>query len=442
MVDRSVAMTRAGVDRGSAAARSGRWRTYGQPTAMAAIARMIVGPTPHAVLLVGPPAVGKTTAAEDLAAGLLCTATDPSERPCRVCRGCRLIAGGNHPDLHRLLPEGPGGQIVIGDPRDPRSPRGVRHLIHDLALLPVEAGARVAIVEGASQLNEDAQNALLKTLEEPPLGVTIVLGVDREEVLLPTVRSRCVRVRLGPASTRDIEELLGDLGLADAGVAAALARLAQGRPGIAVAYARAPEAVAIRTEIARSLLDLLSVGRAGRLAASRDLLARARDLAEALAGPTAEAAASTPGPGRGRRASGRARSTMAGGAVPASSVPDPSETAETESAEAGEADDAPPAAGPKLAPAERRRAARELIAIWRSVARDLAVSGLGGRRAIHDVTLLEEVDRVLAGLPAGAAGAFLARLDTIAELVAGNVAPELAIDVLLLAWPSTVRHAA
>ena len=110
---------------------------------------MIVGHVPHAVLLVGPAAVGKTTLALDLAAGLLCTAPDPAARPCRACRACRLVAGGNHPDVHRLAPEGAGGQVVIGDPRDTKAPRGVRDVLHELAFLPVEGGARVAVVEGA-----------------------------------------------------------------------------------------------------------------------------------------------------------------------------------------------------------------------------------------------------------------------------------------------------
>ena len=101
-----------------------------------------------------------------------------------------------------------------------------------------------------------------------------------------------------------------------------------------------------------------------------------------------------------------------------------------------------PGPAAKVAPAERRRAARQLIAIWREVARDLAVASVGGRRSVHDVGLLEDVDRAAAALPPGAAGAFLARLDRVAELVAGNVGPELAIDVLVLAWPSTERAAA
>jgi DNA polymerase III delta subunit-like protein len=387
------------------------WLTRGQPTALAAIARMVTGPAPHAVLLVGPGSVGKTTLAFDLAAGLLCAAADPSERPCRQCRSCRMIAGGNHPDLHRLAPDGPGGQVLIGGPRDAVGPRGIRDLLRELTFLPLEGGARVAVVESAAQMNEDAQNALLKTLEEPAPGVTIVLCADQEELLLPTVRSRCARVRLGPMGPRDIETILGELELADPTVAARLGRIAEGRPGVAVAFARAPEAMAIRDEIARTLIDLLGAGRSRRLAAARDLLARARDLVEALAGPTVSLAVPFP-PGDG-----------------------------PETGEATPDVEVEPASAAKVAPAERRRAARQLIAIWRDVARDLAVASVGGRRSVHDVGLLEDVDRAGAALTPGAAGAFLGRLDRVSELVAGNVGPELAIDVLVLAWPSTERAA-
>jgi DNA polymerase-3 subunit delta' len=387
------------------------WRTRGQPTALAAVARMVTGLAAHAVLLVGPASVGKTTLALDLAAGLVCAADEPAARPCRTCRSCRMVAGGNHPDVHRLAPEGPGGQVVIGGPRDANGPRGIRDLLRELTFLPVEGGARIAIVEGAAQMNEDAQNALLKTLEEPAPGVTIILCVDQEELLLPTVRSRCARIRLGPMGPRDIETILGELDLADATVAARLGRIAEGRPGVAVAYARAPEAMTIRDEIARSLIDLLDAGRSRRLAAARELLGRARELAEALAGPTAARAV----------------------AIRPGEVPEPSESTPDVELDPGSVG--------KVAPAERRRAARQLLTIWREVARDLAVASVGGRRSVHDVGLIEDVDRAAATLAPGAAAAFLARLDRVAELVAGNVGPELAIDVLVLAWPSRERAA-
>ncbi|HEY8847555.1 MAG TPA: hypothetical protein VIM24_12890, partial [Candidatus Limnocylindrales bacterium] len=256
-------------------------RTRGHDRAVAQVRTMIAGRTPHALLISGPPGVGKTTLALDLAAGLLCDDPNPAARPCRACRACRLVDRGLHPDVHRLAPSGPADQIRIGD-RDRPDPGTVRRLSSDLVLLSVEGGARIAILERADRLTDDAQTALLKTLEEPPSGVTIVLCADDEERLMPTVRSRCTRIRLGPVAIREIEAILAAMDVAEPPLAARLARLASGRPGVARTLALAPEAVAARDEIARTLLDLLATGPAARLAAARDLAARAGDLARAL----------------------------------------------------------------------------------------------------------------------------------------------------------------
>ena len=254
-----------------------RFATRGQPAALAAVERMLERGVPQVLLLVGPGSVGKTTLALDLAAGLLCAAEEGIPRPCRACRACHLVAGGTHQDLHRLAPEGSGRQVRIGDPSDPE-PGTVRHLIHEMARLPVEGRHRVAIIEGAHRMNEDAQNALLKTLEEPPPGATLILCADEPDRLLPTVRSRAATLRLGPLGIRAIEALLGEHGV-DPPRAARLARAAGGRPGLALAYAAAPQAVDAREEIARTLLDLISESRARRLAVGRELLARAADVA-------------------------------------------------------------------------------------------------------------------------------------------------------------------
>ena len=171
----------------------------------------------------------------------------------------------------------------------------MKDLIGELALMPVEGGARVAIIEGADRMNEDAQSALLKTLEEPPAGVTIALCADQEARLLPTVRSRCFRVRLGLVGARDIERILGDHDLADPPTAARLGRLAAGRPGLALAYARAPEAVLIRAELTRVLLDLTAARPSARLAAARAAVPRAIALSALLtADPDAIARAARP----------------------------------------------------------------------------------------------------------------------------------------------------
>lgn len=406
----------------------GRFLTRGQPVALAAVRSMLASRVPHAILLVGPPSVGKTTLALDLAAGLFCTTDDPAARPCRACRGCRLVAAGNHPDLHRLAPEGAGHQILIGDARHP-DPGTVRHLVGELALLPVEGGARVAIIEAAQRMNDDAQNALLKTLEEPPAGVTIVLCADDEDRLLPTVRSRCARIRLGPVAGREIEGLLEDRAVADAPTAARLARLAAGRPGLALAFALAPDAVATRQEIARSLLDLLVAGRAVRLTAIRELLARSGALAEALAAALAAQGAAVDTPAVRKTHSGRAgaRSPATATSPVALAPPDP---------DASQTEPAPGVLSTgRAAPAERRRAALALLGVWRDLARDLVVVARGGRGGLRDPALLEELEAAARGIDADAGATFLGRLERTAELVDGNANPELALDVIVLAWP-------
>jgi DNA polymerase III subunit delta' len=403
-----------------------QWITRAQPGTLAAAAAIVEGAAPHAILIMGPPAVGKTTLADDLAAGLLCLAPNLADRPCRACRGCRLVAGGNHPDLHRLGPEGPGGQVLIGDPGRPAS-RGVRNLMAELAYLPVEGGHRVAIVEHAERMNEDAQNALLKTLEEPPGQVTLILCADEEDRLLPTVRSRCVRLRVAPLDVRSIEELLVDRGVADASGAARLARIAAGRPGLAMAYARLPEAVTIHDEIARTLLDLLAAARSARLVAGRELIERAATLEAALR----PAMVRSGPPARLPRGAARAGRALEIPADRESAGPSGDEDASDEAPQVG-----------KRTPAERRRAVMLLLGIWRDVALDLAITGLGGRHEVRDPALLDDLLVAAAGVQPGRVSGFLGRLDRVAELVEGNTGPELAVDVLILAWPRAVRAAA
>lgn len=373
---------------------------------------MIRGAAPHAVLLVGPAGIGKTTLALDMAAGLLCT-SDLDRRPCGACRACRLVSSGSHPDLHRIGPEGPGRQVVIGGPG--ARARGVRDLIAGLALLPVEGGARVAIIDAADRMNEDAQAALLKTLEEPPAGVTLILCADAEEPLLPTIRSRCARLRLGPVGTREVEAILGEAGVADAPLAARLARISAGRPGLALAWARQPDALRARDELSRSLLDLVGARPAERLAGVRAAAGRA-------AGLTTIGDAMTEG---AARASGTA-------AAPQASPAGPVAADATDAGDDPTDDSGPPTRTPAT---ERRRAAAALVGLWIDVARDLALCRRGLDRSVRDLGLLDETALVAARLEARDLDAFLDRLGRAAVLITGNVSPELVLDDLALAWP-------
>jgi hypothetical protein len=173
-----------------------------------------------------------------------------------------------------------------------------------------------------------------------------------------------------------------------------LARLAAGRPGVAIAYAVVPEAEAIRAELVRSLLDLLDRSRAGRLNAARDLLGRAMTLAAALEGAGDGPAAPAP-------AAGTEPETGAG----------------------------------KASAAERRRALALLLDLWRDLARDLACAQQGATHSIHDVALLEEIEAAARRLPAASAADTLARIIRAGELLDVNAMPELVLDVLLVRWP-------
>jgi len=396
----------------------GGFRTRGQTVAVDAVRSMLRAGMPHAVLLTGPPGVGKGTLAHDIAAALLCLEPDPSLRPDRTCRACRAVEHGNHPDVHRLEPTGAGAVIPIGGPG--REERGVRDLVRELALLPVEGGARVAIVTSADRMTEDAQAAFLKTLEEPPAGTVLILTAADEERVLDTIRSRSVRIRLGPVPRREIEELLADVGLADAPIAARLARLSAGRPGEAVALAGSPSSLVIRSEIARTLLDLSRASRADRLRIGRDLVARAAEMAGARR-------SATEGRERTKGARGR-RGSSANDAASADVARNGTDVA------AVDAEGAPASTAVRVPAAERRAAALALVAVWRDVARDLALVAMGEPGSVRQIDLLDDLEAAARLVPASFAPTQLRHLDLAGERLEGNVSPELVIDALALGW--------
>ena len=237
---------------------------------------------------------------------------------------------------------------------------------------------------------------------------------------------------------------------ADAAAASRFARLAGGCPGLALAYARAPEAARLRGEIARGLIDLLAASRHERLTSVRSLMRSAAALEAALAeGRKNGAGDGESSGGAGTRVTSRRRKKGASTAV------QPARDAEEEEAggDGGSSDGdgngasgsgtgkAAEAAAPKVSASERRAAASTLTSIWASVARDLAVAALGGRRQLHDPELLDELAAVAPAIAPGTLPAFIARLGAIEAQLDENVNPELALDVLALAWPRSGRAA-
>lgn len=143
----------------------------------------------HGILIHEDPGAGGLELARWIAQRVNCAR--PEEAPCGECQSCRWITADQHPDVTRLSPEGDSSQILI---------QAVRDLAADLALTSHGKGYKVAIIRPAEAMNVFAANALLKTLEEPPARTMVLLVTSQPSRLLPTLRSRCSRLRLpGPA---------------------------------------------------------------------------------------------------------------------------------------------------------------------------------------------------------------------------------------------------
>jgi DNA polymerase-3 subunit delta' len=152
----------------------------------------------HAYILSGPPGSGKHALAQRLAAAYVCSG--PGERPCGNCSGCRKVKGGIHPDVIRLAPPEGKRSILVDQ---------VRALRGEAYIRPNEAQRKVFVIEDAQAMNESAQNALLKVLEDGPAYLAFLLLTEDAQQLLPTIRSRCETISLVAAGEEtEIDEAL------------------------------------------------------------------------------------------------------------------------------------------------------------------------------------------------------------------------------------------
>jgi len=188
---------------------SGWDEIYGQGKAIAFLKDILRrGEMPHALVFTGPRGVGKYTTALLFAAALLCPSGEPD-----ACASCLKVSRGVHPDLHIL--EAEGNQILIDQ---------VRGLEGELRIKPQESRRKVVIIDEAVSMNQDAANAFLKTLEEPPPETFIILVAERRDELLETVASRCHEVRFSALGKKDVEAFLTGAEGLDAVEAERLAR--------------------------------------------------------------------------------------------------------------------------------------------------------------------------------------------------------------------------
>jgi DNA polymerase-3 subunit delta' len=188
------------------------------------------GRFPHALFFVGAHGIGKRAFARKLTQALLCEARAADLLdPCGICPGCVQVEGGTHPD-----------SIEVGRPEDKHElPISViRELCDQFALKPARGMRKVAIVDDADYMNEEASNAFLKTLEEPPPGAVLILIGTSAELQLETIVSRCQLVRFEPLPESEIAALLLEKGVAsNADDAARLAALGEGSVNRAIGLA-------------------------------------------------------------------------------------------------------------------------------------------------------------------------------------------------------------
>jgi DNA polymerase III delta prime subunit len=338
--------------------------------------------TGRTLLVHGPSGSGKERFVDDLLALSFCTA--PQQRPCNACRGCRDGRARTHPDL------------VVGSPETWREQRSsgesivaaARRWLLQAAGAPIVAERRIVLVEHADRAGEQIQNALLKALEEPSDRHAFILVADEPVGLLPTIRSRCQPLRIGPVAREELTAHLMDVMRLPADQADALARLSNGLVGTATALVEQKGLLDWRRRVQAELLALLERGRADRFGAVRDLLDETVRLVPA---------------------------------VPSQAEPDEE--------------------GPRTPASTQRAAAALLVDAWLSLTRDLMVSAAGR----PELAPSRELDAPQLGAIASRIGtAPLARMAQLLERIHDglreNAAPKLALEAAMLAWPMLAQH--
>ena len=198
---------------------------------------------PHAVLLSGPSGIGKLMVASVLSTALLCQGTQ--SRPCGRCPSCLQMSYGTHPDFAMIRPDGANIKI-----------EQIRKMQHDVAMAPYVSLRRVCIINEAELMTVQAENSLLKVLEEPVGDIVFILITANRLMLLPTIISRCMMLTFQPLGETVLTQALTDRGFLPEQSKVA-ARLSGGRMGSALALLE-PDGFAVRNQaqdIIQGLLD-------------------------------------------------------------------------------------------------------------------------------------------------------------------------------------------
>jgi DNA polymerase III subunit delta' len=239
------------------------WPIHGHQWAVDHLRKsMAHGRVRHAYLIVGAESVGKETLARAFAMTLNCLSKDDGLRPCGQCRSCKLILSGNHPDILYSELDPNTGALKIEE---------IRSVMQRLSLKPFEASYRVAIFRDFDHAQPRAQDALLKTLEEPPPYAILILLAQSAEGLLPTITSRSQTLHLRPLPVETVRDTLVEHFQADDEQANLLAHLSGGRMGWAIRALTEPEMLDQRGQALDMLENLLTLNRVKRFELAEDL---------------------------------------------------------------------------------------------------------------------------------------------------------------------------
>ena len=214
----------------------------------------------HAYLFQGEEGVGKEALARTFAAGLQCQ-SESADKPCKECVSCRQMESGNQPDVIWVTRE--KASLGVDEIRE--------QLCNTMDIKPFSSPYKIYLVPEAEKMTEAAQNALLKTIEEPPEYGIVILMTSNISALLPTIQSRCLTMEFRPLSTAVVESYVKEHCQVPDYQARASAAFAQGNLGKAMRYAKSEDFIERKDHIISLLRHVEQMDLSEMLAVIKDL---------------------------------------------------------------------------------------------------------------------------------------------------------------------------